>query len=87
MLKDALRTLKFLSQFLQRDKTTLATAGERISKAKDSVFAMKTLPGKSLNNFLSSFDSSASFKGVALKKNVVDADIFISEEAVFSMFI
>ena len=44
---------------------------------------MKNLPGKSLGKFLCSFEKSATFKGVALRKSDTDEEIFSAQKKQF----
>ena len=77
LLKDALRLMKDLSLFFQSDSASVIDAMAHISVTQEKIIALKNGNGKSLQRFLSAYDSSQMFHGVPLIKCNSDAVKFL----------
>lgn len=58
MLKDALRTLKQLSLYMQGDAASVLDAHMHVNATKLQLLALKDGNGKSVRKFLGSFENS-----------------------------
>jgi hypothetical protein len=79
MLKDALRSLKQLSLYMQGDYASVLDAHLHVSATKLQLLSLKEGNGQSLSlgKFVCSFQDSGTFKGVTIKKNDIDEAEFV----------
>ena len=78
MLKDALRSLKQLSLYMQGDDASVLDAHMHVNATKLQLLAFKDGKGKTLLKFLSCFESSNTFKGLCIEKSASDEAKFIT---------
>jgi len=69
MLKDALRELKNLSLYFQRDSASVVDAMTQIKVAQDRLLALKETEGKSLKKVVSEFKATSKFRRVDICTN------------------
>jgi hypothetical protein len=77
MLKDALRSLKQLSLYMQGDYASVLDAHLHVNATKLQLLSLKEGNGQSLGKFVCSFQDSGTFKGVTIKKNDSDEAEFV----------
>ncbi len=78
MLKDALRSLKQLSLYMQGDGASVLDAHMHVNATKLQMLALKDGNGKSLIKFVSNFEDSGTFKGLNIQKSPTDEAKFLT---------
>jgi len=78
MIKDALRSLKQLSLYMQGDGASVLDAHARVTATKLQQLGLKDGNGKSLMKFVSSFEDSGTFKGLRIEKSATDEAKFVT---------
>jgi hypothetical protein len=68
MLKDALRSLKQLSLYMQGDDASVLDVHLHVNATKLQLLSLKEGNGQSLGEFVCSFQDTDTFKGVTIKK-------------------
>lgn len=74
MLKDALRCFKHLSLYLQSNDATVVNASCHIDDIKFKLLALKQDNGRTLRNFLASFDNEKHYKNVDIIQGANDEE-------------
>ena len=76
MLKDALRCLKQLSLYMQRQSASVIDALTHVESTKEKLLAMKETNGKSHAKFIDAYSASSHFEAVEIMKNSTDDKTF-----------
>jgi len=78
MIEDSLRCLSMLSLYMQSDNSTVIDAMSHIENVNEKLLAMKESNGKSLKEFVDSFDADVCFMVITTVKAETDQIMFDS---------